>query len=138
MHRIPIRFAILSILAVLSIILVYHSLIISGQIPYEAVWGGRLESREQMLRFESVSILINLFIIGITLVKWKSKPTISNSLLLRILFFLLFLLFLLNTLGNIFSENFYEALVFTPVTMFLAVMCFRLSRSDLERDRVNP
>ncbi len=128
MKRISTQFASRSIIFLLSVILVYHLLIISSIIPYDAVWGGRLESKGQMIRLEIFSISINLLILGATLL----RATKSTSLLLRMVFFLFSGLFALNTLGNIASKNMYEAVIFTPLTMILAVLCFRLGMKDLQ------
>ncbi len=67
--KINIELAVNTILTLAALVFVLHILIISGVIPYQYVWGGRLESNEQMLRFESISMIINLFIIFIVSIK---------------------------------------------------------------------
>jgi hypothetical protein len=115
--------ALVVIAAVMALMVTFHLCVMTGLIPYDMVWGGRLESREQMLVFESVSILINLIVLlfaGIKagIFRWKIK-----SMVVRVVFWILFGLFILNTLGNLASENDLEKLLFTPATILLAISC---------------
>lgn len=54
-----------SVIFILSIIIIFHLLVLAGIIPYKIVWGGRLESTTDMMRFEVVSIGINLLMLAI-------------------------------------------------------------------------
>ena len=126
-NKIGFNIAIKTMLLILSLVLVYHVLIVSQLIPYEAVWGGRLTSISQMYRFETTSIIINIFILLILLIKGTfiriSLPTrLINSLLV-----LFSLLFALNTIGNIFSSNIWEAIIFTPITLMASILCYRIA-----------
>ena len=49
------------LLGVISIITVFHLLIVFKIIPYKIAWGGRLHNDKEMYAFEAVSIVINLF-----------------------------------------------------------------------------
>ena len=75
------RAAFYGLVGILSAIIIFHLLILSGIIPFQIVWGGRLENREQMLQFEMISLLLNacmLLVIGIRggLVKITINPLI--------------------------------------------------------------
>lgn len=120
-------FAANGILAITGATLLFHILVLFGIIPFENTWGGRLENREQMLVFESVSILVTLFVMGIAgisagYLNWKIKPVI-----LKVLFSILMVVFALNTVGNLFAGNAFEKIFATPVTLVLAVFCWRLT-----------
>lgn len=96
------------------------------------VWGGRLKSLSEMYQFEALSILVNslfLIIVGLEgkFLKWDVKPPI-----LKISLYLMALFFALNTLGNLMSENDTERLIFTPITIALAWLCFKLAVSKFE------
>ena len=41
---------------ILSVLLVFHFLILLKIVPYNIIWGGRLKSNKEMYRFETVSI----------------------------------------------------------------------------------
>jgi hypothetical protein len=101
-------------------------------IPYssfslEIVWGGRLKSKEEMIPFEITSIALNSVMLGIVamqagLLKVNVKPSV-----LKIAFWCMFVLFTINTIGNIFSNNELEKLIFTPLTLLLSVFSLRLA-----------
>lgn len=111
----------------LSCVSVFHFLVLLQIIPYTIVWGARIQNTQQMLALETVSLLLNLFILAVVLLKagyltWKVHPTA-----IRLLLWLFAALFAINTLGNLFSNNFVEAVIFTPLTLLLAVLFVRLA-----------
>jgi hypothetical protein len=121
------RLAIYGLLISLSMIIGFHLLVATGIIPFQIVWGGRLENSSQMLSFEVVSISLNLLMIMIVAVhanflKWK-----INRVVIRIGLWAMFVLFFINTIGNLFSLNELEKLIFTPVTLILALFSLRLA-----------
>lgn len=121
------RSAAITILTLLSIFLVFHFLVMLGVIPFEIVWGGRLTSRSQMLRSETVSVIVNLIMIAVVAIKANVLKVELPQIFIKVILWLMFLLFLLNTLGNVFSLNKFEQLVFTPVTLILSLLSLRLA-----------
>ena len=114
-------------MALLIAIIAYHVLIISGVIPYEATWGGRLKTDEEMYRFEAISISMNLLILLVVAIKGGHVKAIKPGKVINILLWVFAVLFALNTVGNIFSENIIEAIVFTPVTLLFSLFCYRMA-----------
>lgn len=118
------------LLILLSLFLLLHFIILLKIIPYNLIWGGRLKSDTEMYRFEIFSILINALFIIVILVQagfWMSN--IPN----KVITFALWLmtgLFLLNTLGNAISKNKIERLVFTPITILLAIFSLVLALTN--------
>ena len=107
--------------------IIFHFLIVFRIIPYNIVWGGRIETLSQMYVFEMISLTINLFILVIIGIKaGHIKPYLHEKVVTFVLWGLV-VLFLLNTIGNILSLNSFEAVVFTPVTMIAAIFCCRLA-----------
>jgi hypothetical protein len=113
-------------LALMSFIVVFHLLVLSGVIPYSVVWGGRLENVSQMHMFETASLIVNLAIIVVIAIKGGYlKPFLSKRTIAFILWALV-ILFSLNTIGNLLSKNSLEKILFTPLTLFSAVLCYRM------------
>ena len=115
------------ILITLSLIVLFHLLVLTGIIPFHIVWGGRLTNHPQMVRFEMISIAVNLVMLAVVaihdgILKLRIKP-----LLIRIVLWCMCGLFLLNTIGNLLSTNTVEKIVFTPLTLLLSICCFRLA-----------
>ena len=114
------------LLIILSLIIVFHVLVLTGIIPFEIVWGGRLKTQEQMLKFEAASIFINLVMVGIVSLKTGLLKAPVSPFFIRVCLWAMFALFLLNTLGNLASVNAFEKMVFTPLTLLLALFSLRL------------
>ena len=125
-NSIPFKRAVNTTLLLLSLVIVFHILVLVQLFPYQKVWGGRLHNAEEMQKFESVSITVNLIIIGLIAlragylkIKWPYK-------IVQIALALLVVLFTLNTIGNLFAVTLFEKLVFTPITLVLAILCYRI------------
>lgn len=127
------KFAKIVLLLFFSCSIIFHTIIISGAVPFSIVWGGRLETWEQMIVFESISILLNsIFLIVIALDSKYIKLPIPRRVV-KIAIWIMAVIFSLNTIGNIFSLNSTETTVFTPVTLVIAVCCIILASSREER-----
>jgi hypothetical protein len=121
------RTAIHTIITILSLVIIFHILVLTGAIPFTIVWGGRLQTKEQMMRFEIMSILINLFMITIVAVRAGYLPLPVNRTVIAIILWLMAGLFTMNTVGNLFSTNTFERIAFTPMTLILALLFVRLA-----------
>jgi hypothetical protein len=125
--KISIMLAANSLLALFFGTTVFHLLVLLGIIPFNIVWGGRLENADQMYIFESFSLTINLAVLWIVGMRVNYIPTIINNKVITAFLWLLVILFSLNTVGNLFSLNSLEAILFTPVTFVAAIFCCRLA-----------
>jgi hypothetical protein len=97
-----------TILVFFVLALVYHGLVLMQVVPMDMAWGGRLKTLEELYVFESISITINvLFLYGV----WTKK---------RLFYALIAIIFALNTIGNLVAVNFWEMVIFTPITAISA------------------
>ena len=113
-------------IALLTAVLVFHTLILTGTIPYAIVWAGKISSAADMRKLEVISIAVNAFAVLILLLK---AGYIQNKIPVKILnaiIWILAVLFSLNTIGNLFAESRFELYFFTPLTFILAVLCLRI------------
>ncbi|MDP1814897.1 MAG: hypothetical protein Q8K92_10655 [Leadbetterella sp.] len=116
------------ILILFILIVIFHFLVIFGIVPFQNVWGGRLKTQEEMLKFEAFSVVLNLIFIAVVLVKagfWKVK---ISPKIISILLWIMTILFALNTIGNLFAVNDLEKYIATPITFILSILCFILAR----------
>ena len=127
LRKINFSFSIKTMIVLLLIALTYHLIILAEFIPYEAVWGGRLKSSEQMHQFEFISIAINLFIVLVILIKGSYIKIYIPKLIINIFLWLFAILFTVNSIGNLFSASIWETIIFTPITLISAVLCLRLA-----------
>lgn len=112
-------------LGLLFLVLLFHICIILKIIPYSIVWGGRLANDNQMYVFESMSILINLFLSWLLLMKGDFVKFKFSNKKINIVLWIFFGLFVLNTIGNIFAKTIFEKL-FTVVTGIFAVLIWKI------------
>jgi len=70
---------------ILGIVLLFHFLIFTEQIPYDKVWAGKLNSVEEMKSFETFSILLNTFILTVLYIKYIQLLKGVNSKVIDIL-----------------------------------------------------
>lgn len=110
-----------------SLFILFHVAVLAGFVPMELVWGGRLKTREELVRFEVVSIVLNVLMLMAAMAKAKFLKQGSSPRWLMIIFWAMTTLFALNTLGNLLAESYVEKMVFTPVTLLLSVLSARLA-----------
>jgi hypothetical protein len=121
------KLAINGLILILSFVIVFHSLIITGIIPFDKVWGGRLTGAAQMRLYESISIILNLVMLFMVMAKAGILPVGISKKVYVYFFGLMSLLFFLNTIGNFISKNDLERIIFTPLTLILSILFLRLS-----------
>ncbi len=116
-----------SLIALFIGVLIFHSLIITGVIPFGIVWGGRLANETEMIRFEAVSLVINLLMLLVVVAKMEYGKIKLPRRLVTIALWAMVILFSLNTVGNLFSKSEWEMIVFTPITFLSALFSLRLA-----------
>lgn len=109
--------------------LIFHTLVLSGVIDYRIVWGGRMQTLDQMYSFEGISLGINGIFFLLMLIHHAWIRISISFRVMRGIFWGMFVLFILNTVGNLLSANSMEKIIFTPVTALLAFFSFILARS---------
>jgi len=113
------------VLMVLMIIL--HMLIMLRIVPYDIVWGGQIKNDASLMKLE-IFALVTLFIfLAIILVKVDYLKFTKFKKITNIAVWIMFVYFLLNTVLNLASGVTLEKLIFTPITIILFVLIFRLA-----------
>jgi len=120
-------YAITIMLGLQLAIILFHVLILVKIIPYKITWGGRLKNDSQMYAFEIISILINLFLSLVLLIKANMVRDIFSSKTVDIILWIFLLLFMLNTIGNLFAKTLLEK-CFTFLTIVSAALIFQILR----------
>jgi len=113
-------------IALLTAVLVFHTLVLTGVIPYAIVWAGKISTSAEMKKLEVISIAVNAFVILILVLKADYIKHKIPAKILNAIIWLLAVLFSLNTIGNFFAKSGFELYFFTPLTFILAVLCLRI------------
>ena len=109
------------ILALIVAILIFHVCIIFKIIPYDITWGGRLKNDSEMYVFESISILLNLILGWMLLMKGGLAKRILPKKIVNVVLWIFLVLFVFNTIGNLFAETNFEKW-FSLLTLALFVL----------------
>lgn len=130
LDKIGVKQAAWTLLAVFTCVVLLHLLVLTGVVPHDIVWGGRLQGASQVRAMVLVSIGVNLACMAIV----AARAGIIKSPLpfrhLTVFLRLLVLLFALNTLGNLFAATWFETLVFAPLTLVATVLLYRLATAS--------
>ncbi len=115
-------------LGLLVAVILFHIAVVLKAIPYNIAWGGRLRNDREMYVFEAVSILINLFL-GLVLlmragyIKFQFRKKTINIILWSFL-----VLFVLNTVGNLFAKTSFER-SFALLTFIFATLIWSILKT---------
>jgi hypothetical protein len=114
-----------------GLFILFHLSIIIGMVfldiePMEFLWGGRMETREQLLGFEIISLVVMTFCFIVVLIKANRIKLPKLTGVVTVVLWILFVLFLVNTVGNILAKTTFEKF-FAIATTLLAFLCLRLA-----------
>jgi hypothetical protein len=118
-------------LILFGLLLLYHLSIIAGIVffnfvPLDFLWGGRLESKEQLLVYEIISFTVMALCFFIVLIHSGRVRISGLAGRMNIALWILSVLFLLNTAGNLAAKTCFEK-SFAILTITLAFLCLRLA-----------
>ena len=109
----------------LFLVILFHVCIIIKIIPYNIAWGGRLTNDNEMYVFESISILINVFLSWLLVMKGDFVKFKFPNRTLNLILWIFFGLFVLNTFANFFAKTNFEKL-FAILTGLSAVLIWTI------------
>jgi hypothetical protein len=122
------KVALLIMFFLLGSVLIFHVFIITEIIPFDKVWAGKLKSVEEMRQFETFSILLNLVMFTVFVIKYRLLLQEKRNRLIDVIIWGFAGLFALNTLGNLFSESIVELILGTLLTLFSAALCVIIAK----------
>ncbi|PJZ38288.1 hypothetical protein CH354_03395 [Leptospira levettii] len=111
---------------IFSLASVFHVFALLQIIPYQYLWGGRLQSIEEMYLMESISLIANVFFVYCSYLYLQYMNNGLVPIWIRILFGFISAVFFLNTIGNLVAVTNLETLLATPITAILSVISFTL------------
>ncbi len=116
-----------TLLFIFGLLFIFHLLILFHVLPYDIVWAGKINDREQLVKFESVSIIILMLSTVIVAQKlgylnFAIKPKVT-----QIGIWILFAFFTLNTIGNSFAKNPIEKYGFGFLTFVMMLLILRIA-----------
>lgn len=126
--KVSFKLAINLALSLLAILALFHILVLTQIIPYQLIWGSHLKNVQEMISFEGPSLVLTIMIILLLSLKAKYIKSKLSKHFLNIPIWILIGLFLLNTIGNLFSQSSIEMMIFTPITVLMDILLYRIVR----------
>ena len=99
-------------------------------VPIDFLWGGRMQSKEQFVLFESISLVVQTICLFLTLIRARYLRLEKLTNIAHVGMWVLFFIFSLNTVGNILAKTTFEK-SFAVVTIVLALFSLRLAVENL-------
>ena len=117
------------LLLLLSLLVVFHVLVILDMFPFEQTWGGSIEDRSQVIVYEGFAIVSTLIFILIVAVKLDYIKIKRLQKAADIGIWIMGAFFSLSLVGNLMAKGGMEKTIFIPVSIVLVFLTFRLAVS---------
>lgn len=114
-------------IVLMVLLIIFHILIMTGIVPYDIVWGGQIIDDVSLMKFEIFALVTSVLFLAIILLKINHLKFKKFRKIINIAVWIMFVYFLLNTVLNFASGVSLEKLIFTPITIILSVLIFRLA-----------
>ena len=130
------RLAIKIMLCLLVTVVLFHLCIVFKIISYKITWGGRLKNDFEMYVFESISILINLFLLFVLLIKGRYLKEIIPIKIINLILWAFLFLFGINTIGNILAKTNFEKFFALLTLAFTFLLWGILKKKKKQTDNI--
>ena len=115
-----------SLLVIFGIFLGIHILVLTHVVPYDIVWGSKIDNVQTMIAFEIFALVLTIIFMLIIAMKINLIKLVRFRLIVNIGVWIIMIYTLLNILGNLASGSTFEKWIFTPITVIMAIFTFRL------------
>ncbi|MER3317019.1 MAG: hypothetical protein RIB79_01885 [Allomuricauda sp.] len=123
------------LLILLSLLTVFHILVIQGVFPYQQTWGGAIEDENKVFVYEGFAIVSTLLFILIVSVKLEYLKLKSFKRAANIGVWAMVGFFTMSLIGNLMAKTKMERIVFIPISIILVVLSFRLAIGKKKLDK---
>ena len=106
----------------------FHVLVLLKVLPSNIVWGGRVaDSESNMFATELMALIITLLCMGLVVIRLNYLRKGKLKIVSSIGMWVIFVLFAVSTVGNLQANAAAEKLIFTPLSIILALLALRLA-----------
>ena len=115
------------IITIIVLLIIFHILLLLGIVPSDIVWGGKAADEATIIKLEIFSLVTSFIILAVIFAKLRQNKNAKSRKIINLAVWIIFGYFLLNTVGNLASSVTIEKLIFTPITIILSFLLFRLA-----------
>lgn len=116
----------IGLIGCLLVLLIIHSLVLARLLPFTIVWGGSLQSAQEMYPKQSLALGMTVLFLWVALESTLSWPGWLPAEAIPWLLWLMVGLFSLSTLGNILSKSPIEKYLFSFLSILMVTCCLIL------------
>ena len=122
------RPAAIVLLVILGALAVFHVVMLAGALPVGIAWGGQASSsRETLMVLETVGLVVTVLFAAVVGAKVGFIGGTRFRGAARIGMWVMSGYFVLNVVGNLASTSGLERMIFTPVSVVVALLALRLA-----------
>ncbi len=114
-------------ITIIVLLIIFHILLLLGVVPSDIVWGGKAADKALLIKLEIFSLVTSFIILAVICAKLQQNINVKFRKVINVGIWIIFGYFLLNIVGNLASGVTTEKLIFTPITIILSVLLFRLA-----------
>jgi hypothetical protein len=115
------------LITLLLLLLAMHVLILLRVLPYNIVWGGRIEDPASIVPYETGAMVVMLIFLAVAAIRIGYIRAGSMRKAAGVGMWIVFAYFVLNTVGNFASAVSLENLIFGPLSIVLALLSLRVA-----------
>ena len=115
------------LLVLMILLLIMHVLILFRVLPYDMVWGGRIEDEASVVPYEAAALVVMSLFLSVVAIKTGYLKADRLRRAAGIGMWVVFGYFILNTVGNFASAVWLENLIFGPLSIVLALLSLRVA-----------
>ena len=112
---------------IIVLLIIFHILLLLGIVPSDIVWGGKTTDETTILKLEIFSLITSFIFLVVIFAKLRQSINMKFRKVTNIAVWIIFGYFTLNIIGNLASGVTIEKLIFTPITIILSILLFRLA-----------
>ena len=116
-------------MVLLSLLIVFHVLVILDVLPYDQTWGGSIEDKSQVIAFEGLAIVLTLVFILMVSIKLDYLKIKRLQKVADIAIWAMGGFFVISLIGNLMAKVAIERIIFTPLSIVLVLFSFKLAVS---------
>lgn len=115
------------VLVLFGMLFVFHLLVLTGVIPYNIVWAGKITNKTDLIKMETISLVVLILASLVITLRMEYLRLGISPLTIRIGIWILFVFFVLNTLGNLTAVSPIEKYGFGLLTILISILLLKLA-----------
>lgn len=124
------------LIILLSLLVIFHALVLMDIFPYDQTWGGSIQDKSQVILYEGFATALNIIFILIVSIKLDYLKIHGLKKMASIGIWVMCAFFTLSLIGNIMAEGQLERTIFIPLSIILLLLSFKIALSKKKKHKL--